>query len=124
MIALSRNDNSVLSRWWWTVDRWMLLMVVTLIALGLWLAMTASPAVAERIGLEAMHFVKRQALFLGLGLVVVLSISMMSTTMIRRMSVLALPVTLLLVCATLVFGMGNQGCHALVAYRWFWSAAE
>jgi len=113
MIALSRNDNSVLSRWWWTVDRWMLLMVVTLIALGLWLAMTASPAVAERIGLDAMHFVKRQALFLGAGLGVVLTISMLSTQMIRRISVLALPVMLLLVCATLVFGMEIKG-----ATRW------
>jgi cell division protein FtsW len=113
VIALSRNDNSVLSRWWWTVDRWMLLMLMALIVLGLWLAMTASPAVAERLGLDTMHFVKRQGFFLGLGLVAVLVISMMSTQFIRRMAVLAFPATLLLVCATLVFGMEIKG-----ATRW------
>jgi len=113
MIALSRNDNSVLSRWWWTVDRWMLVMILTLIVLGLWLAMTASPAVAERLGLDAMHFVKRQGMFLGLALAAVLTISMMSTAFVRRMAILALPATLLLICATLMIGPEIKG-----ATRW------
>lgn len=113
MIALSRNDNSVLSRWWWTIDRWMLLMIVALIVLGLWLAMTASPAVAERIGLDGMHFVKRQGLFLGVGLVAVLVISMMSTTTIRRMAIIGFPVTILLIMATLLIGPEIKG-----ATRW------
>jgi len=113
MIALSRNDNSVVSRWWWTVDRWMLLMVSALIVLGLWLALTASPAVAERLGLDAMHFVKRQGLFLGVAFAAVLTISMMSTAVIRRASVLAFPVAILLVIATLVVGPEIKG-----ATRW------
>jgi len=113
MIALSRNDNSVLSRWWWTIDRWMLFMIAALIVLGLWLAMTASPAVAERLGLDGMHFVKRQGMFLGVALAAVLTISMMSTSMVRRMAILAFPVTLLLVVATLLIGPEIKG-----ATRW------
>jgi len=113
MIALSRNDNSVLSRWWWTIDRWMLLMIVALIVLGLWLAMTASPAVAERLGLDAMHFVKRQGLFLGVTMTAMLVISMMSTSLVRRMAVLAFPLSLLLIVATLIIGPEIKG-----ATRW------
>jgi len=113
MIALSRNDNSVLSRWWWTIDRWMLLMILALIGLGLWLAMTASPAVAERLGLDAMHFVKRQGMFLGVALVAVLAISMMPTVTVRRMAVLAFPAALILLMATFVIGPEIKG-----ATRW------
>jgi len=113
MIALSRNDNSVLSRWWWTIDRWMLLMIVALIVLGLWLAMTASPAVAERLGLDGMHFVKRQGMFLGITLSAMLVISMMPTTMVRRMAVLAFPASIVLIVATLAIGPEIKG-----ATRW------
>ncbi len=113
MIAFSRTDNSVLSRWWWTVDRWMLALVLALAGVGIWLTLTASPAVAERLGLDAMHFVKRQAVFMGLGLGTVFTVSLMSATMVRRMAVLGLPVMLLLMIATLVVGPEIKG-----ATRW------
>ncbi|WP_308909344.1 putative lipid II flippase FtsW [Pseudokordiimonas caeni] len=113
MIAFSRNDNSVMSRWWWTVDRWMLGLVVVLVMTGLWLTLTASPAVAERLGLDALHFVKRQTMFLGLALVTVFGVSMMSTSLVRRVCVLGMPVMLLLMVATLLIGPEIKG-----ATRW------
>jgi len=113
MIAFSRSDNSVLSRWWWTVDRWMLALVLVLITVGIWLTLTASPAVAERLGLDAMHFFKRQAFFLALGLMTVLGISMMSTQMVRRLAVLGFPAMLGLTVLTLIIGPEIKG-----ATRW------
>lgn len=113
MVALSRNDNSILSRWWWTVDRLMLALILSLTMVGIWLTLTASPAVAERLGLGAFHFVKKQTVFLGLGLAVVIGISMLSTKMVRRLAVIGFPVTLLLVVATLFIGPEIKG-----ATRW------
>ncbi len=113
MISLSRNDNSILSRWWWTIDRWMLATVMALFVLGLWLAITASPAVAERLHLDPMHFVKRQGLFLGVSVTVMLAISMMSTVTVRRMAVLAFPAALALLVITVFFGPEING-----AKRW------
>ncbi len=113
MIAFSRTDNSVLSRWWWTVDRWMLALILVLITVGIWLTLTASPAVAERLGLDALHFVKRQALFLCAALVTVLGISMMSTTLVRRMAILGFPAMLFLMLLTLLIGPEIKG-----ATRW------
>lgn len=113
MIAFSRTDNSVLSRWWWTVDRWMLALVLALAGVGIWLTLTASPAVAERLGLDAMHFVKRQSAFMVLGLGTVLVVSMMSATLVRRLAILGLPVMLILMLATLVIGPEIKG-----ATRW------
>ena len=113
MIALSRNDNSVLSRWWWTVDRLMLVLILALIVLGLWLALTASPAVAERLGLDSMYFVKKQGLFLGVSLCAVLTVSMMSTDLVRRLAIIGFPVTLALMALTLVIAPEIKG-----ATRW------
>lgn len=113
MIAFSRNDNSLLSRWWWTVDRWMLVLILALTMVGIWLTLTASPAVAERLGLGSFHFVKKQTAFLTLGLGVVVGVSMMSSAMIRRMAIIGFPITVLLVIATLLFGPEIKG-----ATRW------
>ncbi len=113
MIAFSRNDNSLLSRWWWTVDRWMLVLIVALTMVGIWLTLTASPAVAERLGLDAFHFVKKQMFFLTLGLGVVVCVSMLSSAMIRRVAVIGFPISVLLVIATLFIGPEIKG-----ATRW------
>jgi len=44
MISFARTDTSVVGRWWWTVDRWTLLAVTLLIAIGTLLTLAASPA--------------------------------------------------------------------------------
>lgn len=113
MIAFSRSDNSLMSRWWWTVDRWMLLLVLALTIVGIWLTLTASPAVAERIGLDSYHFVKKQTVFLTMGLGVVIGISMLSTAMVRRIAIIGFPISLLLVLSTLLIGPEIKG-----ATRW------
>ena len=68
MSAIARTDTSVLGRWWWTVDRWLILALGALIFCGVILAMAASPAVASRIGVEPYHFVKRQLLLLPVAI--------------------------------------------------------
>ena len=55
MPTLSRADNSLLGRWWWTVDRWTLGAIGMLIGFGYIMMLAASPAVAERIGDVARH---------------------------------------------------------------------
>ena len=57
MPTLSRADNSLLGRWWWSVDRWTLGAIGTLIGFGYIMMLAASPAVAERIGTsrETLH---------------------------------------------------------------------
>jgi cell division protein FtsW len=59
----SRVDRSPVANWWWTVDRWFLGAFLSLMGLGVIMAFAASPAVAERIGLDSFHFVTRQIFF-------------------------------------------------------------
>ena len=49
--TFSRRDNSLLGRWWWTVDRLALSLLLILIVIGVFLSFAASPSVAERLNL-------------------------------------------------------------------------
>ena len=90
MSAIARTDTSVLGRWWWTVDRWMLLALGALIFCGIILAMAASPAVASRIGAEPYHFVKRQMMLLPPAIALMVACSLLSPRQIVRVAVLGL----------------------------------
>jgi cell division protein FtsW len=113
MSVLARTDTSIVGRWWWTVDRWMLLALGLLIAAGALLTLAASPAVAERIGFDSFYFARRQLMFLGPAVAAMLAISMLSATLIRRFAVVGLVVAIGLLAATLFFGTEVKG-----ASRW------
>ena len=113
MITLGRTDRSVIGRWWWTVDRWSMAALSLLITIGALLIMAASPAVAERIGAEHFHFVRRQFLFVPPALLVMFSVSMLTPRSIRRLACLGFAAALLLMVATLVSGQEIKG-----AARW------
>lgn len=113
MSTFSRTDNSVLSTWWWTVDRWLLMSVALLITIGIVLVFGASPAVAERIGLSSFHFVERQVIFLMMSVGIMFAVSLMTPTMVRRSGVILFAICLVLLVATLIFGPEVKG-----AKRW------
>src|SRR5688500_10475049 len=86
-MSLSRTDTSIVGRWWWTVDRWTLVALALLIAIGGVLTLAASPAVADRIGLEQFHFVRRQVLYLLPALVLMFAVSLLPPLWVRRLSI-------------------------------------
>ena len=92
----SRTDRGLVSNWWWTVDRWFLAAFLSLMVLGIVLSFAASPAVAERIGLEEYHFVTRQIIFMLPALVVMLGVSFLEPRQIRRLAILLLVVSIVL----------------------------
>jgi cell division protein FtsW len=113
MTAFDRSDNSVLGRWWWTVDRWSLAAVVLLAAFGLFMAFAASPAVAERIGLDSFYFVRRQVALLAPALVLMIAISLLSPRGVRRVALAAFVIAMILLAATFFMGLEVKG-----ARRW------
>lgn len=79
----------VLPRWWRTIDKWTLSFVFGLFGIGLLLGLAASPPLAEKNGFHDMfYYVKRQAFFGGLGLSVMVAITMMDPDRVRRLAVL------------------------------------
>lgn len=113
MSALTRTDTSVVGRWWWTVDHWILTAVALLIATGALLTLAASPAVADRIGLDSFHFVRRQFLLLVPAVGLILAVSLLSPRGVRRLAAAGFVISLALVAATLLGGDEVKG-----ARRW------
>ena len=86
MRAFDRTDTSVVANWWWTVDRPLLVTLGLLAAAGVVLVFTASPPVAERMGLSPWHFALRQCVFLALAAVVLAAASMLAPLGVRRIA--------------------------------------
>ena len=112
-MALSRSDDSVLGRWWLTVDRWTLLAVGTLIGFGYVMMLAASPAVAERIHQSRDVFILKQVVFLALAGLVVVGVSLLSPRGVWRLALFGCLAALALTAATLVMGVEIKG-----ARRW------
>ncbi len=115
MPALSRADTSLLGRWWWSVDRWTLMAIATLIGFGYVMMLAASPAVAERIGQARDSFIFKQVAFLAIAGLIVVAVSLLSPRGVRRLSIAGCGVALLLTAATLVIGPNIKGATRWIA---------
>ncbi|MGB0658825.1 MAG: peptidoglycan glycosyltransferase FtsW [Mangrovicoccus sp.] len=105
----------ILPRWWRTLDRWSLLCIAMLCAIGLLLGLAASPPLAERNGLESFYYVKKQMIFGGAALVTLLITSTLPTTTLRRFGVIGFTLCLIALLGLPFFGT-NFGKGAI---RWY-----
>jgi len=112
-MAQNRADNSLIGKWFWTVDRWTLLAILSLICFGYVMMLAASPSVAERIGASRDVFIFKQVFFLALAGAITVGVSMLDVRNIRRLALLGCAAALLLTAATMVAGTEIKG-----ARRW------
>lgn len=119
MIAVPRTDNSILGRWWWTVDRWSMAALLVLAAVGAILVMAASPSVAERMKFDSFHFVHRHLAILGMAMILMIGVSLLSPTGVRRLAWIQFGVGLLLMVSVLVFGVDLNGARRWITFSGF-----
>lgn len=112
---VSRVDRSPMANWWWTVDRWFLAAFLSLMGLGAVLSFAASPAVAERIGLDSFHFVIRQLFFMVPAVLVLIGVSFFDRRNVRRLALAMLIASLAMMVAVLFVGAEIKG-----ARRWLY----
>ncbi len=114
---ISRANSTPLSNWWWTVDRAMLSLVLVLFLSGFVLSFAASPPVAERLGLEPLHFVLRHALYAPVAALLMIGLSFLTPRQVRRVALVLLIVCLVMMVAVLFFGQEIKGSR-----RWLFVA--
>ena len=90
--TLSRNNRSALGRWFWTIDRPLLVMVLLLIGCGALAVAAASPAAAHRysggnIVVGDLYYLKRQILWIIAGVPVMLAVSMLPIVWAKRLAI-------------------------------------
>jgi cell division protein FtsW len=106
---ISRAHRTPLSDWWWTVDRTMLSLALLLVLTGCVLSFAASPPVAERLGLDSLHFVIRHAFYAPLAVAVMVGLSFLTPRQVRRTAMILLLVCLAMMIAVLFVGAEIKG---------------
>jgi cell division protein FtsW len=109
----ARTDQSMVAQWWWTVDRWTLLAIGMLVGFGSLMVMAASPAVADRIGTDSLHFVHRYFAVLPLAMAAMFAVSLLGPRAVRRIAALVFLFSLFLLAYTFIGGVEIKG-----ARRW------
>ena len=84
-----------------------------LIGFGVVMSLAASPPVAERIGYDGLHFVRRHLAMLPLALGLMFAVSLQPPRTIRRIAVIGFGISLVLLALTFVVGVEIKG-----ARRW------
>ncbi len=111
-----RTKRGIVADWWWGVDRWFLAAFLTLLVGGLVLSFAASPPVADRIGVEPFHFVKRHAMFLVPSIMVMLAASLLSPRGVRRVALVTLGAAIVLMMLTLFIGTEIKGSRRWIDF--------
>jgi cell division protein FtsW len=88
---LGRTDRTPLGRWFWEIDRVLVMLVLVLVAIGLVAVAAASPASAQRYSdfshkMASLHYFWRQVMWLILGLPVMFMTSLLPRDSARRIA--------------------------------------
>ncbi len=118
MKHLSRNDRTLVGRWFWTIDKPLLALVLLLIGLGIVAVAAASPVAAHRYSGGSVHvgelfYLKRQILWVLAGVPVMLATSMLPVMWAKRVAIGG-TVTFLV----LLFAVPFVGAEVNGAVRW------
>lgn len=116
---VSRADTSIIAEWWRTVDRLLLGMIILLMLCGILISFAASPAVAERIGLDPMHFTIRHAIFLLPSISIMVGLSFLSPRNVRRVAFILFLFSIAALIATLFFGAEVKGSRRWISIAGF-----
>ena len=118
MNALSRNDKTTVGRWFWTIDKLLLGLVLLLIGIGIIAVAAASPAAAHRysgagVRIDELYYLKRQIMWVLAGLPLMLATSMLPIVWAKRVAI-GLTVAFLLA----LFAVPFLGFEANGSTRW------
>ncbi|MDQ4088569.1 MAG: putative lipid II flippase FtsW [Pseudomonadota bacterium] len=113
-----RSDTSPMGRWFWEIDRVLLLLIAVLVGIGLIAVAAASPAAAERysggsVRFSDLHYFWRQLVWIAIGLPVMIAISMLSRERAKRLSLFGAAFFLVMLIFVPILGPEVNG-----ARRW------
>lgn len=118
-MRLARDDRSIVAEWWFSVDRVLLAVVLVLIGVGIVLSLAASPAVATRKGLPAFYFVERHLVFAAVGVLLMLSVSLLEPRSILVLAGGLLALSLVLMLVAVLWGPEVNGARRWVRLAGF-----
>ena len=109
MILISRNDKSIFSRWWFTLDHWNLIQILLLAMIGSIIIFTAGQSIAESKGFERLYFFKNHLFYLLLSIFAMIFTSFFSIKGIIRLGIFGFVGSLILLILVMFFGADVNG---------------
>ncbi|MBF6602024.1 MAG: FtsW/RodA/SpoVE family cell cycle protein [Sphingorhabdus sp.] len=118
---LGRSDRSPLAIWFWELDRVLLALVLTLVAVGLIAVAAASPVSALKhstsaVTLDPLYYFYRQLGWVIVGVPVMLVVSMLPKEQARRFAILAAVAAFVLLFLVPIFGKTVNGSQRWIGY--------
>ncbi|MCQ2913629.1 MAG: FtsW/RodA/SpoVE family cell cycle protein [Alphaproteobacteria bacterium] len=112
---IDRTDQSIFGRWYLSVDKILVTLLLFLFIIGLVVSYAATPAVSEHLNLEADFMVKHQFFFLIVAFLLMIAISMLSHEQILLCAASIFLIMLIFMVAVLFKGSNAKG-----ATRWLY----
>ena len=99
-LITSRSRRNIIGEWWRSVDQVTLSFLVCLLGAGIILSMASSPAAAERLDYDSsFYFLYKHVIFVVMGVFGMFIVSLFDATNARRIAVLTLIGSFLLMLA-------------------------
>src|SRR3954463_3907419 len=116
-----RSDTSAMGRWFWEIDKVLLLLVSVLIGIGLIAVAAASPAAGQRysggnVRFSELYYFWRQLAWIALGIPVMIGISMMSRERARRISLFGAAFFFVLLLFVPIIGPEHNGARRWIEF--------
>jgi cell division protein FtsW len=119
-MSISRADNSPFARWWWTVDRMAFAGIIALIAIGLLLAVAASPA-ATGGGTSAGNFTYalKQLVFAATAMAILIGAALLDFKQMRLVAAVVFAFALIGSFIALFLAEDVNGAHRWIDFGEF-----
>ncbi len=116
-----RSDTSAIGRWFWEIDKVLLLLITVLIAIGLIAVAAASPAAAQRysggnVRFAELYYFWRQLAWIAVGIPVMIGISMMPRERARRISLFGAAFFFVLLVFVPIIGPEHNGARRWIEF--------
>lgn len=116
-----RSDTSAIGRWFWEIDKVLLLLVTVLIAIGLIAVAAASPAAAHRysggnVRFSELYYFWRQLAWIMIGIPVMIGISMIPRERARRFSLAGAAIFFGLLILVPIIGPEHNGARRWIEF--------
>jgi cell division protein FtsW len=116
-----RSDTSAMGRWFWEIDKVLLLLLAMLIGIGLIAVAAASPAASHRysggsVRFHELYYFWRQLAWIAVGVPVMIGISMMPRERARRLSLFGAAFFFVLLIFVPVLGPEINGAKRWIAF--------
>src|SRR6476660_8217973 len=116
-----RSDTSAMGRWFWEIDKVLLLLLAVLIGIGLIAVAAASPAAGHRysggnVRFSELYYFWRQLAWIAIGVPVMIGISMMPKDRARRLSLFGAAFFFVLLVFVPIIGPEHNGARRWIEF--------